>query len=527
MVLSAQACATPRHGSVAPAPAEQIDVDAEGASEEAAADPQSTATSRSAPPTEPTLERAPDPAAAALAEPPLGDDVPHLTSIAHKTWIWPKAIKGGRFLGYVRVGQQVRLRSEQLVEGQMCPGGFYAVEPRGYVCNDRTVTRDDGLPFLKHNAHTLPKAGPFPYRYAISNGAPMYARLPTKEEQRKNEWPYGPAGEHAPLPMFSRGHEHLATEDPIEPTDPMPGFLARGIGARGPTAEVVRRTIPHGTLFSFTRAFDHEGRTFLLSTDLTVVPADRVRAFQPSEFHGVQLEGELELPLVWFRAEPRPQWIVSDGELNESGQSFPVRSWARPTGQEREQGGRRFLEVERPDGQRAWADAEDATLVEHYGKRPFAVKPGDKWILVSITKGTLVAYEDLTAVFTTLVAPGLGGVPRKGGDLVEDSTTPLGIFKITFKDRATTMAPEFGEDRKFWIADVPFTQYFDPPFALHGAYWHERFGEFMSGGCINVSPLDAQHLFDWTGPAVPPGWQGATGIGASENGRATWIVVRR
>ena len=288
--------------------------------------------------------------APSLAEPPLPSDVPHLTSVAHKTWIWPKPIKGGRFLGYVRVGQQVRLRSEERVRGQMCPGGFYAIEPRGYVSNDRTVTRDDALPFLKHNAHTLPQAGPHPYRFAISSGAPMYARLPSAEEQRKNEWSYGPAGEHAPLPMFSRGHEHLATTAPIAPVDPVPDFLARGLGARGETLDVLRRSVPHGTLFSFTRAFDHGDRTFLLSTDLTVVPADRVRVFRRSDFHGIALDEGRELPVAWFRAEARPQWTWRDGEPVKTGGSFPVRSWARPTGEAREHRGERFLEMALPSG---------------------------------------------------------------------------------------------------------------------------------------------------------------------------------
>jgi hypothetical protein len=56
------------------------------------------------------------------------------------------------------------------------------------------------------------------------------------------------------------------------------------------------------------------------------------------------------------------------------------------------------------------------------------------------------------------------------------------------------------------------------PFAIHVAYWHERFGEPMSGGCINVSPLDGAFLFDWTAPQLPPDWDavlsgGAQGIG--------------
>ena len=66
-----------------------------------------------------------------------------------------------------------------------------------------------------------------------------------------------------------------------------------------------------------------------------------------------------------------------------------------------------------------------------------------------------------------------------------------------------------GHARTFWIADVPFTQYFHGPFALHASFWHEDFGEMKSSGCVNLSPADAEWLFRWTGPVVPDGWQAA------------------
>ena len=148
--------------------------------------------------------------------------------------------------------------------------------------------------------------------------------------------------------------------------------------------------------------------------------------------------------------------------------------------------------------------------------------------MVSITQGTLVAYEGMTPVFATLMSPGAGGLPVKGRDNVKASTTPTGTYNVTFKDRATTMSPDKDpEKRTFWIADVPHTQYFNPPFALHAAFWHERFGEPTSAGCVNVSPQDAETLFGWSDPQVPPDWQGATGAGAPENGGTTAIVVRR
>jgi lipoprotein-anchoring transpeptidase ErfK/SrfK len=180
------------------------------------------------------------------------------------------------------------------------------------------------------------------------------------------------------------------------------------------------------------------------------------------------------------------------------------------------------------DGAALYLAEDDAAVVSQAAKLPFGVTPDQKWIVVHLGDATLVAYEGMKPVFTTLVSPGRGGIPVAGQDPVEASTTPLGVFYVTFKDRATTMSPDKpGEPRTHWIADVPFTQYFAPPFALHAAYWHDRFGEDTSAGCINVSPVDAELLFGWSDPPVPPEWQGATGAGAPENGPTTAIVVRR
>ncbi|HZO13245.1 MAG TPA: L,D-transpeptidase [Polyangiaceae bacterium] len=453
------------------------------------------------------------------------DSGPRVTSIRDRTWIWrePK-VEGERWLGYIRVGQSVRLRAPEKVRGIGCSQGFFAIEPRGYVCHDKTVTLERDTPFLRANAHAMPRSDSFPYEWAISSGAPMYARLPTPEEQQKTEWRYGKAGEHAPLAPFQRGHEHLAVTDPIAPNDPLPEFLKSRTTARGGKLELLRRSIPHGSMLSYTRAFEHEGRTFVLSADLTLVPADRLRRFRRSNFRGIELGSKVKLPLAWFRVNDRPQYRRAGDDFEKSGKSWPVRSYVELTGREERHERRTYLEVKGG----AWVDAEDATVVRARDRRPFGVAPDEKWMIVSISQGTLVAYEDLEPVFTTLISPGQGGIPRPGGDLVKDSTTPLGNYRITFKDRATTMSPEIGvKDRTFWIADVPFTQYFRPPFAVHATYWHEKFGELMSGGCINASPIDAAWLFRWTEPHVPDGWQGAVGAGAKENGKASWIVVTR
>jgi hypothetical protein len=63
------------------------------------------------------------------------------------------------------------------------------------------------------------------------------------------------------------------------------------------------------------------------------------------------------------------------------------------------------------------------------------------------------------------------------------------------------------------------------PYALHGAYWHDNWGNPQSGGCINLSPIDAKWLFDFTEPKLPPGWHGVRWI--PSEGPATIVVLHR
>jgi L,D-transpeptidase catalytic domain len=468
------------------------------------------------------------------AVPALAADAPpsaRLTSQGYVTWIYARPRVDAHFIGYVRNGSSIALRSTEKVRGEACSGGFYAVEPRGFVCNDRTVTRSPSPRAVETAAATAGSPGPFPYRYAFSDGAPMYNRIPDVAEQRRVERGSGPAGDARRAPRSPSSYQDLATLETIAVVDPVPPFLAEGGTAAEDRFGLVKNTLPVGAIVSFTRAFAAEGRTWLLSADQTLVPADRVRVFRPSSFHGVRLGSEIALPLAWMRGAPRPQYRRGPaGALEKTGGEWPVRAYARLGGAVAEEDGRRFLETMERDteGATLFVAEKDATVAAQATTLPAGVKPGQKWIAVSITQGTLVAYEGLTPVYATLISPGRGGVPVPGRDEVADSTTPLGTYAITFKDRAATMSPDKpGGPRTHFIADVPHVQYFKAPFALHAAYWHERFGEPASAGCINASPIDAEALFEWTDPPVPAEWQGATGAGAPGNGKTTAIVVRR
>ncbi len=145
------------------------------------------------------------------------------------------------------------------------------------------------------------------------------------------------------------------------------------------------------------------------------------------------------------------------------------------------------------------------------------------WLDVSVLGGTLVAYEGDKPVFATLISPGRGGIPSTGKDPLETASTPLGTFRVDGKFVTATMVSSTND--LLVHTEVQYVQNFHGPHALHGAYWHDGWGEKKSGGCINLAPVDAQRLFGWTEPRVPDDWYGMRSV--KEMGPATVVVVHR
>ena len=112
----------------------------------------------------------------------------------------------------------------------------------------------------------------------------------------------------------------------------------------------------------------------------------------------------------------------------------------------------------------------------------------NRWIEVNLQEQTLAVYDNNQLVFATTVATG-----------VDRFWTRPGLFKIYEKKEAETMSGSSLPDRSdyYYIEDVPWTMYFDEARALHGAYWHNKFGYQMSHGCVNMSVGDAHWLYNW------------------------------
>ncbi|MBK8266146.1 MAG: L,D-transpeptidase [Nannocystis sp.] len=144
--------------------------------------------------------------------------------------------------------------------------------------------------------------------------------------------------------------------------------------------------------------------------------------------------------------------------------------------------------------------------------QPAQVERGnDQWIDVDLGEQVLVAYRGGSPVFTTLIASGKG------------SPTPRGNYPIWAKVASMTMANQDYEDNPYMVEHVPWVLLFQGHNALHGAYWHDRFGQSRSHGCVNLAPKDARWLFEWVTPALPEGW---TGYLPGELARSVVVHVR-
>jgi hypothetical protein len=176
------------------------------------------------------------------------------------------------------------------------------------------------------------------------------------------------------------------------------------------------------------------------------------------------------------------------------------RTAVKLTGKQKMEGGKLYYEAEGG----YFVDDRHAGRVDPAKKMPGWGKKGEKWIDVNLTKQVLVAYEGEKPVYATLVSSGEAGL----GDPEKTKSTKRGIFRIHTKYRSITMDSDVvGEE--FELRDVPYVQYFENGYALHGAYWHDMFGTPKSHGCVNLAPEDARRIFHWTEPQVPPAWHGA------------------
>lgn len=117
--------------------------------------------------------------------------------------------------------------------------------------------------------------------------------------------------------------------------------------------------------------------------------------------------------------------------------------------------------------------------------RPFGVSNTDRWIDINLSTQVLKAYEGDQLVFSTLISSG-----------TSEHRTVTGQFRIWLRFQSQTMdGTRLGYD--YYLENVPYVMYFFEDYAIHGAYWHNNFGQPMSHGCVNMDTEDANWLYNW------------------------------
>jgi lipoprotein-anchoring transpeptidase ErfK/SrfK len=126
---------------------------------------------------------------------------------------------------------------------------------------------------------------------------------------------------------------------------------------------------------------------------------------------------------------------------------------------------------------------------------PPAEGAGGQWIVVDRKVATLTLVRDGTPALSTYVSLGRAGVD-----------TPSGQYRIVNAVRSDEMSSARNPtaDRSYALPGVPSILYFtEAGDAIHGTYWHDKFGTQESQGCINLTITDAANLFGATGTSTP------------------------
>lgn len=129
------------------------------------------------------------------------------------------------------------------------------------------------------------------------------------------------------------------------------------------------------------------------------------------------------------------------------------------------------------------------TVKTRYAKDAKVENLTNKKIIVDRSSQKLYAYDGEELFMEVSVSTGLDDLP-----------TPRGTFHIYEKTPSRYMqGPLPGiSDQYYDLPGVPWTMYFTyQGGAIHGAYWHDKFGSQWSHGCVNLIPTDSEKLYEW------------------------------
>ncbi|MCU0512680.1 MAG: L,D-transpeptidase [Anaerolineae bacterium] len=151
-------------------------------------------------------------------------------------------------------------------------------------------------------------------------------------------------------------------------------------------------------------------------------------------------------------------------------------------------------------GERQWIHQYNVSKIIPVA-RPAEVQ-AHKWVSIDLYEQNLIAYEGDRPVFATLISSGL-----------PNFATPEGVFHVYLRADRIVMTGLRGRPEFYYLMDVPANMFFKDDIALHGAYWHDRFGFRTSRGCVNMTLADSQWLYQWSADEMTETPDGMRGMG--------------
>lgn len=475
---------------------------------------------------------------------PLADG-PRLAPVSLITPIYDEPSKEATPIGYLRLGEKVA-RSEEPVSQVGCPGGWYAIRPVGFVCQDHNATLRMDHPLVRAFTHGPDRTKPLPYKYGfVRSIAPNYLRVPDKAEQFKfemrlerhlrnfkrlaekwdamtagaNDVPLSPSGaalgdapEEYTQPSYNErygGHGDDTTPWWLKGERRVPNFSSFKAPGYAVIAGRINRHAGVAVVDTFVTDEKAGNRRFVVAVDGRLIPADKIKADGGSTFHGEELLNTT-LPVAF----PWREGSTLYGERGERGDRLPLRKMIPLTGKVMMRAGVRFVETRSGD----WVRSKDVKVAPAPSSLPWFAKGDTRWIDISILSQTLVLYEGARPIYATLVSTGRDGL----GDPSKTLSTPTGTFRIYQKHVTTTMDSN-AADNEFELRDVPWVMYFKGGYALHAAYWHDDFGRVRSHGCVNLAPIDARYVFNFVSPDTPDHWHAS--YSGDALGRGTLVHI--
>jgi hypothetical protein len=401
-------------------------------------------------------------------------------------------------LGYLRKGAAVAVQAGTVQRPSCAEGWYELVAPPdapgatgGFVCG-KHATLDADAKDLASAPHAPNMAGPLPYDYGLNlvNGAPLYRRAPLRAE--RNDYERGLA--EGAWNLAHKDKSQISMED-----------------LKGETGLIEQRMVK-GFYLAIDQELDVFSGKLWRTTRGLFVPKDYVLVHETKvEFEGVWLSAPGEtrhLPLGWVTNPHAHRYTVDEAGVHR-GERVARFTIVQLTGKKQVIDHKVYDETEE-----GWWMRDVEGAVTAPGPPPKELAAGERWIDVNLGRQSLVAFEGDRPAFATIVSTG-----RRDDDPGKDHRTRPGEFRVVEKHVSATMDANTASDGPYSIEDVPWVMYFDGSTALHGAFWHSRFGHERSHGCVNMTPHDARELFGWVGPRLPDAWHGVHSTDANPGTR--------